>query len=135
MIDHDYAIDYDLRKEVRENKILTRDIIEPDDELLDEDYLVCPAAVLGYALRSRKWVSLNVTLVEDIKDHGTGFDSLVLPEGHKETLLALVQQIRGRNLVKESRLERQHMDLIRGKGKGLIILLHGEPGVGKTSTG
>jgi SpoVK/Ycf46/Vps4 family AAA+-type ATPase len=26
------------------------------------------------------------------------------------------------------------MDLIRGKGKGLIILLHGEPGVGKTST-
>ena len=26
------------------------------------------------------------------------------------------------------------MDLIRGKGKGLIILLHGVPGVGKNST-
>ena len=26
------------------------------------------------------------------------------------------------------------MDLVRGKGKGLIILLHGAPGVGKTST-
>jgi SpoVK/Ycf46/Vps4 family AAA+-type ATPase len=26
------------------------------------------------------------------------------------------------------------MDLVRGKGKGLIILLHGVPGVGKTST-
>ena len=25
-------------------------------------------------------------------------------------------------------------DLVRGKGKGLIILLHGVPGVGKTST-
>lgn len=29
---------------------------------------------------------------------------------------------------------RQQIDLIRGKGKGLIILLHGVPGVGKTST-
>lgn len=28
----------------------------------------------------------------------------------------------------------QQIDLIRGKGKGLIILLHGVPGVGKTST-
>ena len=27
-----------------------------------------------------------------------------------------------------------HADLVRGKGKGLIILLHGAPGVGKTST-
>jgi SpoVK/Ycf46/Vps4 family AAA+-type ATPase len=26
------------------------------------------------------------------------------------------------------------MDLVRGKGKGVIILLHGVPGVGKTST-
>lgn len=26
------------------------------------------------------------------------------------------------------------MDLVKGKGKGLIILLHGAPGVGKTST-
>ncbi|KAL1852882.1 hypothetical protein Daus18300_011964 [Diaporthe australafricana] len=26
------------------------------------------------------------------------------------------------------------VDLVQGKGKGLIILLHGEPGVGKTST-
>lgn len=134
-IDFDYFIDNELQKEVRENKILTRDIIEADDELLDEDYLICPGAVLGYALRNRKWVSLNVNLVEDIKDRGNGFDSLVLPEGHKDTLLALVQQSRGKNFAKESRVERQHMDLIRGKGKGLIILLHGEPGVGKTSTG
>lgn len=30
--------------------------------------------------------------------------------------------------------KRPSMDLVRGKGKGLIILLHGAPGVGKTST-
>ena len=134
-IHRDYHIDSQREKEVRENKILTRDLIEADDKLLDEDYLICPGSVLGYALRSRKWVSLNVNLVEDMKDSGNGFDSLVLPEGHKDTLLALVQQSRGKDVSKEPRGERQHMDLIRGKGKGLIILLHGEPGVGKTSTG
>jgi SpoVK/Ycf46/Vps4 family AAA+-type ATPase len=30
--------------------------------------------------------------------------------------------------------KQQRADLVRGKGKGLIILLHGVPGVGKTST-
>ncbi|KAH7309949.1 P-loop containing nucleoside triphosphate hydrolase protein [Rhexocercosporidium sp. MPI-PUGE-AT-0058] len=30
--------------------------------------------------------------------------------------------------------EKVEMDLVRGKGKGCIILLHGAPGVGKTST-
>ena len=32
-----------------------------------------------------------------------------------------------------SRLRRE-VDLVKGKGRGLIILLHGAPGVGKTST-
>lgn len=31
-------------------------------------------------------------------------------------------------------ISNQQVDLVRGKGKGLIILLHGVPGVGKTST-
>ena len=31
-------------------------------------------------------------------------------------------------------LEPVYQDFIRGKGKGLVILLHGAPGVGKTAT-
>ncbi|KAH0564821.1 hypothetical protein GP486_001794 [Trichoglossum hirsutum] len=30
--------------------------------------------------------------------------------------------------------DNHHVDLVRGKGRGCIILLHGAPGVGKTST-
>lgn len=112
-----------------------RDFIETDSDLSDEDYLVCPCWVYGYVLRSRKWVNLNVDLVEDIKERGSGFDSLVLPDGHKETLLALVQtHSKGRKLDVGHQTENRQMDLVRGKGKGLIILLHGEPGVGKSST-
>jgi SpoVK/Ycf46/Vps4 family AAA+-type ATPase len=36
--------------------------------------------------------------------------------------------------MKTQKIESLNQDLIRGKGKGLIILLHGVPGVGKTAT-
>lgn len=109
--------------------------IESDHELTEEDYLVCPCWVNGYVLRSRKWVRLEVSLVEDIEEHGSGFDSLVLPSGHKEMLLALVQtHSKGKNVEAGLAAENRQMELVRGKGKGLIILLHGKPGVGKSSS-
>ncbi|KAK4169596.1 hypothetical protein QBC43DRAFT_354874 [Cladorrhinum sp. PSN259] len=60
----------------------------------------------------------------------TAFGQLVLPAGHKKMVKSLVaQHFRD----KESK-EGQQVDLVSGKGKGLIILLHGAPGVGKTTT-
>lgn len=112
-----------------------RAFIESDTELTEEDYSVCPCWVYGYVLRSRKWVKLDVSLVEDIRERGSGFDSLVLPDGHKDTLLALVQtRSKGTKLEVGVKADNRQIDLVRGKGKGLIILLHGEPGVGKSST-
>ncbi len=134
-IHRDYAIDQARNGRMLENKSFMRPFIESDTEMTDEDYLVCPCWVYGYVLRSRKWVKLDVSLVEDIKESGSGFDSLVLPDGHKETLLALVQtHSKGKKLEVGLQAESRQMDLVRGKGKGLIILLHGEPGVGKSST-
>ncbi|KLU90054.1 hypothetical protein MAPG_09019 [Magnaporthiopsis poae ATCC 64411] len=60
----------------------------------------------------------------------TAFGQLVLPRGHKKMVKSLVaQHFRDR----ESK-EGQQVDIVSGKGKGLIILLHGAPGVGKTTT-
>ncbi|KFA50467.1 hypothetical protein S40293_07883 [Stachybotrys chartarum IBT 40293] len=62
----------------------------------------------------------------------TAFSQLVLPVGHKKMVLSLVSQ-HFRN--KESFKRRnEKVDIVKGKGKGLIILLHGAPGVGKTTT-
>ena len=135
LIHQDYSIDKARNAKMLVNKGFMRDFIESDTELTDEDYLVCPSWVPGYVLRSRKWVLLDVSLIEDIKESGLGFDSLVLPDGHKETLLALVQtHSKGKERKIGLQPEGRQMDLVRGKGKGLIILLHGEPGVGKSST-
>ncbi|KAK2040620.1 hypothetical protein LZ31DRAFT_603828 [Colletotrichum somersetense] len=60
------------------------------------------------------------------------FEKLELPDGHRDMVKSLViQHFRHR----QSHFARDgQTDLIQGKGKGLILLLHGAPGVGKTTT-
>ncbi|EPE09048.1 aaa family atpase [Ophiostoma piceae UAMH 11346] len=62
----------------------------------------------------------------------TAFSRLVLPGGHKRMVLSLVSQHFRNKASQKHRDER--VDIVKGKGKGLIILLHGAPGVGKTTT-
>lgn len=131
----DYKIDEKAADMVLETTKAHRDILESSNLMTPEDLLICPCMVYGYVLRSRKWVSLDVRLVQDIPSQEFGLDQLVLPEGHSDTLLALVEtHSKSAKLATGQKTVERQMDLVRGKGKGLIILLHGEPGVGKTST-
>lgn len=79
---------------------------------------------------------LNIDQVIDVQPLDSGLDALCLPKGHKDSLLALVRNhSRGTASSSEGKPDDQtQFDLIPGKGKGLIVLLHGAPGVGKTST-
>lgn len=64
--------------------------------------------------------------VGEVEWNGHAFDTLVLPEDTKEMLHGFV----------ESQVESQNTfdDVIQGKGRGIIMLLSGPPGVGKTLT-
>ena len=94
-------------------------------DLSDEDFALFPTFVEGYVLNSRVWAKLNLDLVTNIRNTGNKFDILQLPQDHKTSLKALV------NDHSSSRLG---LDIVPGKGRGIIILLHGRPGVGKTAT-
>jgi SpoVK/Ycf46/Vps4 family AAA+-type ATPase len=78
--------------------------------------------------------------VRDVKtsdeERQRGFKDLVIPLSYRELLLALVENhARGSKISQELEASASgHMDLVSGKGNGLIILLHGPPGAGKTST-
>ncbi|THV50081.1 hypothetical protein BGAL_0166g00230 [Botrytis galanthina] len=77
---------------------------------------------------------MNIADITEVRrvDDKDGFDQLVLPKGHKDMVKCLIRQ---HFREKESNLaDKDEMDIVRGKGKGLIMLLHGAPGVGKTST-
>ncbi|OTB15342.1 hypothetical protein K445DRAFT_22832 [Daldinia sp. EC12] len=103
-----------------------------EDELITMTY-----RVFAFILRTRKWAQLDITHLrhEDDQNRGnikTAFEHLVLPDGHKDMVQALVTQHFEDKEAAAKGNERS--DLVRGKGKGLVILLHGAPGVGKTTT-
>lgn len=57
------------------------------------------------------------------------WDDLQLPDGHKTIIQALINTHFSKDKAKDAQF-----DLVREKGKGVIVLLHGVPGVGKTAT-
>lgn len=64
-----------------------------------------------------------------------GFSELVLPEGHRNIVRSLVKTFANpsrssSNDTSISSLPQHTLDVVHGKGQGLIILLHGVPGVG-----
>ncbi|KAF5706994.1 TOB3 (member of AAA-ATPase family) [Fusarium mundagurra] len=108
-----------------------REAMEDEDYITDDDRLITSYRVFGFIMRSRKWAKLDLTYLGPMKGQNT-FDLLVLPPGHREMVESLVTQ---HFLDKASAYdETDEVDIVRGKGKGLILLLHGAPGVGKTTT-
>ncbi|KAI0556067.1 hypothetical protein F4679DRAFT_520938 [Xylaria curta] len=86
-----------------------------------------PGTVPGFALRNRKWALLDINLLQEVEQNSE-WENLFLPHGHQELVQALV------GTHTSDKEGTKGMDLVRGKGKGCIVLLHGVPGVGKTST-
>jgi len=111
----------------------TKDI----EELTDDLMLLLPNRIYGFVLRSRRWYYLDIDRIHPVHRQSEGFESLILPQGVARLVEGLVQThgVRDETAVPIDELDSEHQfDLVRGKGKGLIILLHGAPGVGKTST-
>ncbi|KAI1204853.1 uncharacterized protein F4807DRAFT_314289 [Annulohypoxylon truncatum] len=100
---------------------------EPKKELFkDEHYMLFPPRVLGYSLDQKQWVQVQVnSLRSPGKANQVNFhEKLQLKQEYKDIISKSVIA-HGENNI---------MDHIPGKGKGLVILLWGVPGVGKTLT-
>lgn len=88
--------------------------------------LICQSRLRGYSLKVKRWLDFFVDLVSEISWNGAAFDSLVLPSDQKDLIMSFAEaQVQNRQTFD---------DVIEGKGKGIIMLLSGPPGVGKTLT-
>ena len=104
-----------------------------------EDLALLPPRVFVYALGLRRFFPVNCYDLKSVPIQENAFDHLQLPAEHKHIIQAAIHsQLRKMHIEREleSKFDVQirTQDFIMGKGKGLIILLHGGPGVGKTAT-
>ncbi|KAL4800787.1 hypothetical protein BDV19DRAFT_352151 [Aspergillus venezuelensis] len=95
-----------------------------------EQYMLCPPRVLGYILREKQWAQLEVDSLSNVPSEGSdsAWSSGLKLESDltKNMILDLVTGHGKQGL--------EVHDIVERKGKGLVILLYGPPGVGKTST-
>ncbi|KAI1128300.1 P-loop containing nucleoside triphosphate hydrolase protein [Nemania abortiva] len=135
-----------LRDDRKIEKYLSERFLERNGELLntfsfhqdedtrnlsDERLMLLPNLVWAFYFRGRKWHALDINMISDVIYSQDPFDYLILPDGHKSIITSLVSTHEPQ---KSTQSDRPNNDLAVGRGKGLIMLYHGAPGVGKTST-
>lgn len=131
--------------------------------LTTKELLLSAPYVRGFALKSKTWLWFFVAQITPIAFNDRAFDSLVLPQHQKRLINAFVKTQAGQQAVQKrgtfattaySTDGTEHSkhnvanhkdqtqgprpaifdDVIAGKGLGIILLLSGPPGVGKTLT-
>lgn len=96
-------------------------------ELTDDQRMITSDMVYGHSLIDKEWLEFSLRGVSEIEWNTHAFESLVLPqeqEGLKDLLLAVAKA--------QSKQLDNFDDVVRGKGRGIILQLSGPPGVGKT---
>ncbi|PSN69521.1 P-loop containing nucleoside triphosphate hydrolase protein [Corynespora cassiicola Philippines] len=109
------------------------DLLKPDVEaeieptlLRDEDLIFCNHYVGGFSFRHKKWVCLAISRHDEVQWDPRAFEQLVIDPRKRDLIHSLVKS--------HKNTAGTFDDIIAGKGLGLVGLLSGTPGVGKTLT-
>ncbi|SCV34357.1 related to TOB3 (member of AAA-ATPase family) [Fusarium fujikuroi] len=107
------------------NSLESRYMSQENPDLGDDFFMCLPTSIFGFNMDKKEWVNLDVHFLRDVVWNTEAFDHLVVQDETKLLIKAVVT----------NQLQTvENADLIRGKGNGLFILLHGGPGTGKTLT-
>ncbi|KAK8108119.1 uncharacterized protein PG998_010132 [Apiospora kogelbergensis] len=95
--------------------------------LRDDELILCSNILPAYCFTSKRWaLLLDIDSVLPISWNDDAFSKLVLPASHKDLVLSFMEaHISG---------DVHFDDIIKGKGLGFLMLLVGDPGLGKTLT-
>ena len=113
------------RKTFLEENYLAPAAVKADEEATSKTKFLCPPFAYGYSLARKEWCKFYLDNTTDVQWNRHSFDSLILKESQKTLLKALVTS---------HAFPDNPRDRAQQKGKGLVILLHGTPGSGKTLT-
>ena len=130
LVHDDVAMDYDHALTSRDALGPSSAIFKDPDDLQknEEDYALFPRQVSGFVLKNHKWVNMSVDKLCSKHDSQL-WETLQLPVGYKDALLSLLEVH-----VRPEGFAQSDFDLVKSKGAGTMVLLHGPPGVGKSFT-
>ncbi|TBU58547.1 hypothetical protein BD310DRAFT_878729 [Dichomitus squalens] len=102
--------DYEMTHMIEEREPVT------ELPLSDDELLLTPAIVYGFSFEEKRWLRLDVRNFAEIEWAQRALDTLLIP---------------GKELLR-SHLDINRESSLRGERKGLVSVLHGPSGVGKT---
>jgi hypothetical protein len=92
-------------------------------KLTDEQASLCPPIIGCYSVKTKEFFTVSVEKLDDVEWDTDAMEGLVLHDRRKSMLKGLV----GHHYSPQN--QKLKGDIIAGKGHGLVILLHGPPGV------
>ncbi|KAG8745908.1 hypothetical protein FRC10_006712 [Ceratobasidium sp. 414] len=91
----------------------------------DPDLCLLPPGIHGWSFRTKSWDCFLVNGLSPIDFNKDAFGHLVLQEKYKRLVLAFVNA----HTRKDKRSSALISDVVKGKGGGMVMLLHGSPGL------
>ncbi|BGP33012.1 hypothetical protein JCM10296v2_004801 [Rhodotorula toruloides] len=103
-----------------------RNLVRPP---VTEDQLhLLPPSIHGFSLRAKRFGEFLISRLSPVVWRNESFSHLVIPASYRRIVKALVTVHAG------ALKEKLMVDVVEGKGNGLVMAFHGAPGTGKTLT-
>jgi hypothetical protein len=137
----DRVVENDGIQSLQLNAYLERDVFlmkqDNQEPPTGDDLALLPRRMFAYAVWDRKFVHIDSRYLKRATQKGEeskAFMDLQIDLKNKRLIESLLRSHFKKKKDESEGIEVISQDLIRGKGRGIVILLHGEPGVGKTAT-
>ncbi|RYP58267.1 hypothetical protein DL769_009028 [Monosporascus sp. CRB-8-3] len=137
-VEDDRVWDVRMAEEILEFSDRSQTLGKHDKTPMGDELLLLPDRLFAFVLRTRRWACLQLgfddsnppgKLLRPVDPNPEAWNYLQIDPNHRSVIESLMK-----THFDKAKSQRRQFDLIQDKGKGLIVLLHGVPGVGKTST-